>query len=520
MIRVFLLNAFMAVAAVTDPFRWGPCPDKVDPRYECGAITVPLDHLNVSNNATIDIAVQRYRTNVTTPLGTILVNPGGPGAPGTMLAVPLANDITGGSYDVLGFDPRGVGASRPIRCSKNGFTAWQETQAATLLPFDGQLSNADVERYGSEHALRVQRCRIYDGDYLPYLSTAFVARDMDLIRAALGQDLMHYYGASYGTFLGQTYANMFPDRVGRFVMDSVVDARGYVNDSAAFWTSSIVDLEKVFDGFASECEAVGPLLCSLADPKLPRPYLASQLRTFVANFQPTILRGGYDFIRFTRQDLNEMLLSSMYHPSSWPMLATALHQLRMGTLVLPSAPDTCPMDLTSRDVGYAGLPYMGNDATLALNTPESWAKALHDAKTLSPTFGSSWIGDLLQVKYWTTTPVERFTGPWNRTLANKVLILSTEHDPVTPLRSAQAVYKRFGANNSILVVLEGYGHGAVISQPSSCLRKVVSDYFTHGVYPATTYCKADFGPFTIPKAVIEAMQAVTEMATIIQKPFQ
>ncbi|OQR96536.1 hypothetical protein ACHHYP_15429 [Achlya hypogyna] len=511
------LFAIIVVAAATDPFRWGPCPGKDDPRYECGAFTVPLDHRNVSNNATIDIAVQRYRTNVTKPLGTILLNPGGPGGPGTALATPMMSYITGGSYDVLGFDPRGVGASRPLRCSKNGFAAWQETQAATLPPFDESLPDAEIERFGSAYKLRVERCRSYDGDYLPYLSTAFVARDMDLIRTALGQDLMHYYGASYGTLLGQTYANMFPSKVGRFVIDSVVDAPRYVNDSAGFWASCILNIEDVFDGFASECEAAGPLLCPLAVPKQPRPYLAAQLRSFINNFQSTVMRGGYDYVRVTAMKLRTLLLPPMYQPSTWPQLATMLHQLLKGTLVLPSTPDTCPMDLATRDLGLAGLPYMGNDATLELNTPESWTQSLRDAKALSPTFGSAWLAGLFHAKYWTTTPVERFTGPWNRTLANKVLILSNEHDPVTPLRSAQAAHERFGADNSILVVREGYGHAAAFSQPSACIHKVLVNYFTHGIYPTTTFCKVDHGPFTAPNALSEVAKAATEMATIVHK---
>nr|AIG55956.1 secreted protein [Achlya hypogyna] len=509
--------AFTAVAAASDPFHWGPCPGKVDPRYECGALTVPLDHLNASNNATIDIAVQRYRTNVAKPLGTILINPGGPGGSGTELATPVMNYITGGSYDVLGFDPRGVGSSRPIRCAKDGFVAWQQTQAMKMPPFDEQLSDAEIDRYGSDYKVRVERCRIYDGDYLPYLSTAFVARDMDLIRAALGQDLMHYYGISYGTFLGQTYANMFPNKVGRFVIDSVVDAPGYVGDSAAFWASSILNIEDVFDGFASECEAAGPLLCPLADSTLQRPYLSAQLRSLVANFQPTVVRGGYDFVRFTQQDLRMLILPLMYAPKSWPTLAAVLHQLLQGSLVLPPAPDMCPMDLHARDMDQAGLPYLGNDATLALNTPESWAKGLRNAKKLSPMFGSMWMGSLYHIKYWTTTPVERFDGPWNQTLANKVLILSNEHDPVTPLRSAKAAHERFGANNSVLVVREGYGHCAAGSQPSACIHNLLVDYFNHGVYPTTTYCKIDHGPFAASKNITQAAHAAMQMATIVHK---
>ncbi|EQC25647.1 hypothetical protein SDRG_16502 [Saprolegnia diclina VS20] len=517
MVKSIVASAVLALAAAsTDPFHWGPCAGNPDLRTECGYLTVPLDHLNETNEATIDIAVQRYRSAAAKPLGTILLNPGGPGASGTALGSPVANYVSGGAYDVLGFDPRGVGKSRPIRCAKDGFAAYvgQYELFSSSGVFYKALSDDQIDRYSSVYGQAMARCRHYDGDYLQYLSTAFVARDMDLMRAALGQDRMHYYGFSYGTVLGATYVNMFPHRVGRVVIDSVVDATKYSNTSASFWANTIANIEDVFDGFATECEAAGPLVCPLAGHDTP---LAPRLRSFIQNFTPTVVRGGYDVVQFTSTDLYTLLLLPMYQPAMWPKLAIDLHQLMEGTYVAPPASDVCPLQLEARDLGLNGIPFMGNDIDPTTNTAQSWADGLRAAQKSSPIFGGPWLGTLMMTKYWTTTPIERFAGPWNQTLANKILILNNVHDPVTPLVAAQHMHSIFGANNSVLVVRDGYGHIASTSQPSACIHDIVTAYFSHGILPTTTFCKVDRGPFAAPSALSAVALAAQEMSTIIHK---
>nr|AIG55645.1 secreted protein [Thraustotheca clavata] len=508
--------SILAVAVADDPFHWGPCKGQIDLRYECGALTVPLNHLNPNNSATIDIAVQRYRSSSPNPLGTILLNPGGPGGPGTVLAQPAFIALTGGEYHVLGFDPRGIGKSKAIRCSKDEFTAWKETQLLRHvdLPFERNLSTSEFEALASNYEPLVERCKHYEGDYLKYLSTAFVARDMDLIREALKQDLMHYMGFSYGTVLGATYANMFPHRVGRFIIDSVVDATKYTGSIPGFWSSCIDNMDDVFDGFAFECESAGPLLCPLAEGSTPRPYLAHKLKLFLdqVELKPLIVQGGNDLVRITSSAIRGQIFQALYSPTSWPVLAYSLSQMMNGTYEAPSTADVCPIDGAGRDMSLGGLPYMGNDGELESNTLENWVDGFHHAKNSSAYLGGVWIANLVFTKFWSTTPIERFTGPWNHTFSNKVLILSNVHDPVTPLHSAQHMHEIFGSNNSILVVREGYGHGASVSQPSTCMHKIVTDYFTNGVYPTTTYCKVDYKPFD---PLPNTTKAMLKMAALV-----
>ncbi|OQR88188.1 hypothetical protein ACHHYP_07290 [Achlya hypogyna] len=491
-----------AVAAAPGPFHWRPCPDHADdPRYQCGFLTVPLNHLDPANNATLDIAVQKYISNAKSPLGTILLNPGGPGGAGTSMATPDMLAITGGQYDVLGFDPRGIGMSRPIRCSKNGFTAALEAAASENVdvPFGRRAAtDADIDSYASNFALPLARCHLYDGDYLPYLSTAFVARDMDLIRAALGQDLMHYYGISYGTFLGATYVNMFPDKVGRMIIDSVLDPEVYTGPTTDLLERSVKDNDEAFIAFTDQCESAGPSLCPLADANATRPYLMSRIQAFLAKVErdPLVVPGGSDIALVTKSQIRSEILGSLYSPhAAWPPLAAKLHQMMTGNYSVPVTNESCDSLDAPLGTGMASIAYIGNDGSPSAKL--NWTAALQHCAKIAPLTGVEGFANLVAAKLWTTRPVERYAGPWGKNYTNKVLILNNEVDPATPLVGAKNVHRLMG-DHSVLVVREGYGHGAAFSQPSACIASLMVDFYNHGKYPNTTFCKIDATPFTAP----------------------
>ncbi|EQC34816.1 hypothetical protein SDRG_07621 [Saprolegnia diclina VS20] len=506
-------------AVGSGPFHWTLCPDHADDaRYQCGYLTVPLDHLDPTNNATLDIAVQKYISNATVPLGTILLNPGGPGGPGTSMATPATAIMTGGQYDVLGFDPRGIGKSRPIQCSKNRFTAAIEGAVLDTVDLDGTSESA-IDAYVSNYALPIARCQLYDGDYLPYLSTAFVARDMDLIRAALGQDLMHYYGISYGTFLGATYVSMFPDRVGRVVIDSVLDPEVYTGPVTNLLLRSYKDNDACFTAFTEQCEAAGPLHCPLADANATRPYLMKRLQAFLTAVEtkPLLVKGGDDLVRVTATEIRQTIFGSMYTPhDAWPPLAATLHAMLNGTYEAPSTNSSCATLDADRDVHMASIAYIGNDG--ASSKGLNLSAAVQAAQKLAPLSGLVGFVNLVAAKAWTTRPVERFTGPWTHTLANKVLVLTNQVDPATPMVGAQNVHRLLGTDNAVLVTREGYGHGALFSQPSTCVHKLVAAYYSNGTLPSTTFCKIDATPFGPSSPLSDAMQAMMTLSTSITKP--
>lgn len=216
--------------SVVRPIRWGTCPGETRTgapvRMECGTLRVPLDPARPLGQQ-ITIAVSRVRGSVSRDanhLGVLLVNPGGPGMSGLALARHVADELPprlAARFDIIGFDPRGVGASRPaISCVRP-----ERYYAAPRLDH--------VPRTAADERALLERARYYATEcgnrwswFLPYLTTENTARDIDAIRAALGEERISFLGYSYGSYLGAVYATLYPHRVKRLVLDSVVDAGG------------------------------------------------------------------------------------------------------------------------------------------------------------------------------------------------------------------------------------------------------------------------------------------------------
>lgn len=215
----------MTANTASEPgLQWGPCPTSpltgpLPPPMECTTVSVPLDYTK-PDGATIDIAVSRLAsTSPTKRRGVLLTNPGGPGGPGLSMPLDLVNigmpTTVLDRYDIIGFDPRGIGFSAPISC---GFTLEQGYD--TNIP-SYAMNNADVAARAEVAKSVAKQCADHDtAGTLRHMSTANTARDMDMIRAALGEEKISYYGISYGTVLGSAYASLFPERTDRVVLDS------------------------------------------------------------------------------------------------------------------------------------------------------------------------------------------------------------------------------------------------------------------------------------------------------------
>ncbi|ETV74001.1 hypothetical protein H257_11309 [Aphanomyces astaci] len=482
----------VAALAAQDPFNWQPCPDTNDTRVQCGFLKVPLNHLDPSPDQTIDIAVRRFRVPNATK-GTILLNPGGPGIPGMPWATGRVAWYLGGQHDVLGFDPRGVGKSRPARCTKNGYTATTEWPKQRHLPFDSPTAETSLGRFGAPLKAIVRRCEMYDGDYVKYLSTSFVARDMDLIRAALNESVVNYYGRSYGTVLGATYVNMFPHRVGRVVFESVLDPTVYTGPSSGMLATSTVDADETFDAFANTCEAAGPANCPLAS----EPHVGKRIREFLAKTEETPViaptAAGDDFTVVMASEIRDKILFDLYKPEKWLGLARYLNDLLRGQYVSDPVRETCPVTNSSYLGMYMEFPiYIANDGDL--ERAQDWNCALREAKQNSPLFGMQFAFYALPAMYWKIRPVERYSGPWNVQLPQPILILQNKIDPVTPLRGARALARLMGSN-AVLVTRDGYGHG-INRMRSSCIFNAITAFFNNATYPKhNSNCKVDAGPF-------------------------
>jgi pimeloyl-ACP methyl ester carboxylesterase len=229
---------------------------------QCARIRVPLDW-NEPNGRTISLAVIRYLASKRDErIGTLFINPGGPGDTGLGLVQgdPAGVDaIGGGRFDVVSWDPRGTNASTRVLCfwsPRAEARFWADASIPT--------TKAASERFRRKAAAWARRCGKVSGWLLPHISTADTARDLDHLRVLLGEEKLTYVGLSYGTYLGQTYANMFHDRVRAMLLNGIVDAIEWSKSAEARMAAVVAPSDEVFDRFLSLCDGAGPERCALA----------------------------------------------------------------------------------------------------------------------------------------------------------------------------------------------------------------------------------------------------------------
>src|SRR4051794_9936258 len=297
---------------------WAPCddPNAQDPALQCAKLKVPLDYDDPSGEsidlALIKVPAQGDRT------GAVLFNPGGPGASGfdfvAFGGAGMSSTLGLDSLDLIGFDPRGVDRSGGIRCVSDEFE-------------DQHVFADDTPDTPEEQALKeeastgfIEGCTTKYGDTLRDYSTANTARDMDAIRVALGDDKISYYGGSYGTYLGATYASMFPDRVRAMVLDSAVEPNGDTAEQQ--FETQPVAFEAVFDRWAKWCE--GDATCDFTGRDVPGRW--DQLNQ---QLDATPLAGP-DGRLATNTTLQVATRWSLYTESQWPFLGQALAQATSG----------------------------------------------------------------------------------------------------------------------------------------------------------------------------------------------
>ncbi|EKM57161.1 uncharacterized protein PHACADRAFT_254740 [Phanerochaete carnosa HHB-10118-sp] len=483
------------------------------PLAECGAITVPLDYFNESAG-TASIGLSRYRASVSPRKGIVLINPGGPGGSGktfVAMAGKLLQTLVGEDYDVIGFDPRGIGDSRPSTKCFTGDTSYTTFVRNTVLTRSYDLASNLSDTEAKKMLVRQQReaealyktqfdiCGKTMGDQLRYMGTSTVVRDIDFITTALeGPDaLINFYGFSYGTILGQYLVNMFPDRVGRVAIDGVADASAWASEPYYTWyrgwLSSTTD---AYDIFFQRCSEVGPPHCPLAQEKGEDPSdIKDRLENFIDSlfYEPMSVPDTNVPGLLTAGRMRMFLLGNLVAPLSWPYMSNAL-ALAMGghgAAVLEAVQPNPRAELTRSAVSC------NDQKPLAPLAPETVVDEVLDVfhKVSRLAFTVITTEPDAGCQYWPVTPPERFQGPWNRTLSNPILILSNEADPVTPLRNGEIVHK-FLENSSSLVIQNSPGH-CTLAMPSACTNNVTRAFFADGTLPAKgMHCPADYPPFS------------------------
>jgi pimeloyl-ACP methyl ester carboxylesterase len=447
---------------------WEPCGGRV----ECGTLAVPLDYAEPGGR-TIELSVIRIPARDTSErLGVLLANPGGPGASATeftrIWANLLSNDIRN-RFDIVAFDPRGVGESTPIVC---------HDRLQDLVAFDPDPDNEaewdEAKRVTKSFA---EDCARGYGDILPHLGTKNVARDMDAVRVALGEEKLNYVGYSYGTSIGAVYADMFPGNIRAMVLDGGTDLSLGYEDTIR---TQIIGFERAFQAYLDDCVASR---CAIARNGDPRGVVEAIITR--AEESPLPAKGADRPAGPGEVQLG--IISAMYSKFSWGALTTALEQ----------ADDGDGTGLVQLADAYLQREPNGEypnliEANAAVNNVDGECPKDPDAMRSfgdvvakdAPTFGRSASTSGLLCAYW-PAKADPVTAPRGAG-APPIVVIATTNDPATPYEWGKALSEQL--ESGLLVTYRGEGH-TIYAQGSSCIDDAVDAYLVDLAVPAAgTVC--------------------------------
>lgn len=445
-------------AVTVEPVSWRPCGGGV----ECATLLVPLDHDRPDDGRTVELALARKpATEPEQRIGPLVLNPGGPGTSGIEFLRGFSAADLGRRFDLVSWDPRGVGASSPLGC--DGPTADR------FRHVDSDPDSAAEQAQLDDAAAAVaDACAASAGDLLAHLTTADTARDLDLIRQALGEEQLSYLGFSYGTDIGQQYAERFGDRVRAMVLDGVVDPSQDLAELLAGQTDGIQrSLDRIFD----DCEASAS--CPLTDPRGTYDRVAARVE------RDPLPAGGAGSVG--PSELALAAISSSYVPSYGPRLLSALAQADQG-----SGTGLATLASAYTSSGSLGA-YLGVFCT---DGPHPDLDGFRDLaarlEQRSALVGAAAANELLPCASW---PVP---GGSPRSLvraeaAPPILVVGNTGDAATPYDNAVRVAA--GLADGHLLTYAGEGHTSF--NQSRCVRDAVVDYLTElAVPPDGTTCRS------------------------------
>ena len=436
--------------------------------FKCAKVTVPMSW-KAPTGPTIQIAVNKLPANGD-KLGSLLINPGGPGASGIEYAQ-AARQVFGKAllrnFDIVGFDPRGVGASDPVKCLPD--SQLDAYVAADATPDD----QAELDAAVAGQKRFAEACVHNTGPFIDDVDTLSVVRDLDVLRAAMGDDVLSYLGASYGTYIGAWYAQTFPWRVGRMVLDGAVDpsltSKQYVAGQAEGFSRAL-------KAFVQDCQSQSdcPLKGSLQDG-------LNQVGTMVAKADSAPLKTD-DGRPLTQALMVTGIAQALYAEQLWPSLtiglANALKGDGSGLLELADA------YLERDSKGHFGQTISANPAIFCLDVPETRTpeQISVDAAELQrkfPPLGGTIGWGALSCAEWplkAVMPREKLTAKG----AAPILVLGTVGDPATPYEWAQSLASQL--TSARLLTWEGTMHTAY-HQSSACIDDDVEAYMLTGTVP-------------------------------------
>ncbi|MFJ5923929.1 alpha/beta hydrolase [Kitasatospora sp. NPDC092948] len=437
--------------------RWERC-DSGDPAgLECAKVKVPLDYRDPAGR-TIDLAISRLRaTDPKKRHGVLLTNPGGPGSPGLTWPVemePVLPAQVRAQFDVIGFDPRGVGQSAPIDCDLAA------DERSFQHPYSAATFTKDVDRARSV----ADKCWAKAGDVLPYLTTRNTARDMDVVRAALGERRISYFGYSYGTYLGAVYTQLFPQRSDRIVLDSSLDPALAWRDSLRGWAPAAELAFTRWTEWAAARNATYGLGATAADVRRTFWDLVAQAdRTPVPTENGSLdgdaIRSGYN---------------AFVHVEAAASWIAGLKAAAEGGPAAPAVPEA---EVSDNMVSAVWAIFCGDTRSWPRD-PEQYRRDAVQDRAKYPLAGD--LGSNIEpCAFWKSAAVEPATVVNNDVGA---LIVQNQWDPQTPLAMAQGMRRALHGSRMVMVA-GGEGHGVTGPDPT-CSDATVMRYLSTGRLPA------------------------------------
>lgn len=448
---------------------WSDCGDN-----QCARLTVPIDYSHPGGD-TLKLAVLKVPAKDSSRrIGSLVVNPGGPGGSGVAYASAADVIVTPpvrAAYDIVGFDPRGVGSSSPIKCLN-------DRELDSFLGTDPTPDNKAEEQHLADVAKAfADKCKANGGPLLGHVSTIEAAKDMDVLRAALGETKLDYLGKSYGTFLGATYADLFPTKVGKFVLDGAIDPNltsSQVNEGQA------VGFETETRAYVQDCVRRGgcPLGSSLDSGM-------QKLRDFLKSLDSQPLPLSDPDVKALTEGWGSLGIAvAMYDQGLWGQLTDALRHAFAG--------DAGPLMALADTYAYRSNQgvYTGNlmqviYAVNCLDRSDSKDLTHYEAQARAltaeaPTWGPFLAWSTVPCGYW---PVTANNAPKKITAAGSgpIVVVGTTRDPATPYKWAQGLASEL--ENGHLITFNGDGHTAY-TRSNSCVDNAVDAYLLRGTVPA------------------------------------
>lgn len=546
-----------APSATVPVLTWQDCGEP----YRCASAPVPLDWSR-PRGATISLALVKLpATRPGARIGTLFVSPGGPGASGVDMVrsgADLLPAAVRARFDLVGFDPRFVGSSRPAASCMSDETFYGELVTQPAFP----VTSAQEASFTTVQARYAKRCASHT--QLGFSSTASVARDLDLLRRAVGDRALSFVGYSYGTFIGQVYGQLFPGTVRAMVLDGVLDGRAWISGAGQEWQTTPFSIRvgsaeassEALGEFFRLCGLAGTSRCALnaqGDPAATFEAIAQDLAA-----EPVPLD---EYVDLDYPTLVAAMSSTLYSPGYWGAFAEELQSLYLelgdrpaGTVASPSvtagrvaASHAGPASVTPRLAAVArrvvertdrtgdrpGMPTLAMSgvppAEVHIETPlpsrpepvpssppadnptaafaavtcadtlnpsdeGAWADAALTADVASPYFGRAWTWSSVLCATWPLRDRNVYRGPIGAKLSAPLLVIGNRYDPATPYRGAVLTAKRY--SGSRLLTVQGYGHTSS-AMPSACVAAALSRYLVElRLPPGSATCAQDTAPFS------------------------